>query len=359
MCCVIRRALVGGAIAFVSLAAGSAAAVVPDGPRLAFVRWTERPAKIELISTDPDGLQQQTIAGGGKRARPLPFFLDSPAWSPDGSSIAFAAWPPGELEVGRTKIFVAAVDGSSLREIPGTTGGIGPVFSPDGRTIAFARARELPQKDRDGEREPDPGISTWLADVGGSGSRRLTPWRSGLEIAPSSFSPDGAVLALTRSRGRRQSDVVAMRLDGTGSSVLARKASSAAYSPDGSEIAFLRLRKRTVRRTFAPGRTLTVTETSSDLFVMGSNGSGLRRLTNTPGRFELWPSWDPSGQRLAFVQLRGGSAEILGALGFGDAIVEVNADGTCPRTVMASANLAFYGPTWQPGPGREAGPLVC
>lgn len=41
---------------------------------------------------------------------------------------------------------------------------------------------------------------------------------------------------------------------------------------------------------------------SSDLFTIGADGSGLRRLTNTRCQAEAYPSWDPSGERLAFVR---------------------------------------------------------
>jgi len=48
-----------------------------------------------------------------------------------------------------------------------------------------------------------------------------------------------------------------------------------------------------------------------------------------------------------------------GLFGFGDAVIEMNADGSCPTTILRDRNVAFYGATWQPGPGREAGPIAC
>ncbi len=37
----------------------------------------------------------------------------------------------------------------------------------------------------------------------------------------------------------------------------------------------------------------------------------------------------------------------------------INADGTCLTKVFSDPDLTLYGAAWQPGPGREAGPIVC
>jgi len=49
-----------------------------------------------------------------------------------------------------------------------------------------------------------------------------------------------------------------------------------------------------------------------------------------------------------------------------DCYVEaVNPDGSCPTVIFGSRRAAgaqgpgLYEPSWQPGPGREAGPIVC
>ncbi len=360
MCLVFRRTmLAGGVVGLLALGAASAQAIAPEGARLAFVRFAFKPLALELVTSDSAGLQRQTLAGGSRRVRPLPSPLDAPSWSPDGSLIAFSSLPGGASSKGgqTAKIFVVGADGTGLREVPGTANGIGPVFAPDGHAIAFSRSRQRQRKTRHGgEKTVFASTTTWLADLNGAAPRRLTPWRNRLQIVPMSFSPDGAVLALARSGGRRFPELVAMRLDGGGSVVLARDATDGIYSPNGAEIAFLRIHERSRAHRSRDGRATASVETTTDLFAARSDGSEPRQLTDTPGKNELWPSWDPSGGRLAFARFRGG---FLGLLGFGDSIVEMNADGTCPGTVFASRNLAFYGPAWQPGPGREAGPISC
>jgi hypothetical protein len=46
-------------------------------------------------------------------------------------------------------------------------------------------------------------------------------------------------------------------------------------------------------------------------------------------------------------------------LGLGDAVMEINADGSCATKVLFAPKNAFLSPVWQPGPGREAGPIAC
>ncbi len=331
------------------VAAVQAIAAAPEGPRLALVEFGDKPARLILNSVDPAGGRPLRLAGGGKRVRPLPMIFDAPSWSPDGSAIAFAgiggkvAGSEG-FAIEGTQIYVVSADGSGLRAVPGTTESLGPVFSPDGRAIAFTRIREKKRKTRQGlPRITYRSYSVWLVDLAGGGSTRLTPWRNGLHMSPTSFSPDGSTLAVSRQKSERAAvEVVLMRLDGGGSTVIARHATDGVYSPDGTKLAFL--------GTDGNGH--------SDLFSIDTDGTDRRRLTRTPRGLEIWPSWDPSGRRLIVTRLPGGTEREL-LFGLGSAVVEMNADGSCPKTVLRDRDVGFYGATWQPGLGREAGPLTC
>jgi Tol biopolymer transport system component len=343
----IRRALCL-TVVLALCAAVHAMAAAPEGPRLALVEFGSKPDRLVLNSIDANGAQTLRIAGGGRRTRPLPLFQDRPSWSGDGSSIAFTGIG-GKVEGTKafalegTQLYVVGADGAGLRPVLGTTEGNAPVLSPDGQTIAFTRVREKKRKTRGGlTKLLYRSWSVWLAGVNGTGSTRLTPWRNGLLMSASSFSPDGSTLVVSRQRHERAApEVVAVRLDGGASTVIVRHATHGVYSPDGSRLAFLRVSPKG----------------SSDLFTSNADGSHSRRLTRTPRGLELWPSWDPSGRRLVVTRVN--TETERGSFGFGDAVIEMNADGSCPRTILRNRNVAFYGATWQPGVGREAGPIAC
>jgi Tol biopolymer transport system component len=283
----------------------------------------------------------------------MPF--GGPHWSADGSLLVFAG------SSGKTRqIYVVDADGGGLRPIPGTTNGTEPVLSPDGHTVAFTRTRFRSHIDIE-----DPlhtrfysSATTWIGDLDGGRPRRLTVWGNGLESSAGSFSPDGGVLALTVRDNRLEGPrVVLAPLDGRPSVELLQLAAEPSFSPDGSRVAFVGYGDRDIvhaeeNHDYAAG----------EIYTVGADGKGLKRLTHSKGVLESAPSWDPSGQRLAFVKARGSTgfvADLDRLFPFGNAIAEVNADGSCPTEILSLRRVALYGAAWQPGPGREAGPISC
>jgi Tol biopolymer transport system component len=358
----IRRASILAA-AMLLAAAGAASAAAPDGPRLAVAELSGKPARLEVKSVEENGGGALVLAGGRRHARPLPLPFEALSWSPDGGNLAFAGVGgkvagSKDFILDESQVFLVGADGSDLRAVPGTLEGRRPVFSPDGTKIAFTRSKERKHEDSHGvEHVRYRSHSVWIEDLTTGVVTQLTPWRNGLTIAADSFSPDGAALAATRRRGPKAgSELVALGLDGGGSRVIARNGADGVYSPDGSRIAFLRVHIST-HTTGRQGKSATAgIEETSDLFLARADGSDPRRLTKTRGT-EIWPSWDPSGHRLVVTRLTGGTE--AGFLGFGDSVVEMNADGSCPTTVLTGKRVAFYGATWQPGPGRGADRISC
>jgi hypothetical protein len=43
----------------------------------------------------------------------------------------------------------------------------------------------------------------------------------------------------------------------------------------------------------------------------------------------------------------------------GDKVMVVNADGSCLTRILTDPEKILYGSAWQPGVGREAGPISC
>jgi Tol biopolymer transport system component len=327
---------------------GSAAAEVPAGPRLTFLVGGRE--KLALVSSDPTGGDRRLIAGGGKNAPISLNPLGIPSWSGDGSRVAFVAdWKGG------TGIDVASADGSEVVEVPGTRNATYPVFSPDGQLLAFARERWETRKSPDGHGRERRflGTSVWLANLAGGKPRQLTPWRNHLNETPSSFSPDASTLAISKEEGKkgRRRSAVAPNLSTGGTVLLAANAAEPVYSPDGTRLALITMGKtKTYEWRHAP-----YTVPSTDLAVANPDGSGLTKLTSAR-TLELLPSWDPSGTRIAYNQFDQRALQLFNG---GDAIMEINADGTCRTRVLSIPNVALLGAAWQPGPGREAGPIAC
>jgi Tol biopolymer transport system component len=340
------------ALILTALVSSSAfASVEPDGPRLAVVENTLFPYWFDLTTVNATGAQPLRLAGGGPKKRPLPEEFTLPSWSPDGSKVVFVALS-GNLDQGprAVRLYVSSSDGSVLRPLKGTRGADEPKFAPDGRTVFFTHYRFRSRVNGRGKKQfVRSGASIWAVDVFSGSVRRITPERNGVWMYAGSFSPDGENLLATRLPRRGSWSVVKINLASGKTSVFLRRAVDPAYSPDGSKVAFVRWRN--VHRR---GRA----ESRSDLFTVRSDGGGLRRLTSSPGS-DSSQSWDPSGERLAFVRFLPEWAEPE-ELGYGSAVMQVNADRSCLGFVLRpSLEVALFGVAWQPGPDREAGRIDC
>lgn len=313
-----------------------AGAAAPEGPRLAIV--AQEYGK-EVVTIGPRGEEPRQIVnpdhvGPGSE----------PSWSADGSRLAFTAdvYPDDDPVLG-----VVDADGSNLRIYPRIELEMGdPVMAPDGRSAAFARARIL----RIGPRTYSFKTSIWSFDLRKGAMRQLSRWRAEYLI-PNSYSPDGTALAASAFDGRR---FRAVAIDpGSGStSLLARNAAEPVYTPDGSSFAFVR------RKPWDPSGIKEEASSVGEL-RLGRVGApvgsvSLLRMRGLLGH----PSWDPSGRRLSFVHSPTDDPHDRG-LERGNAVMEVNADGTCLRTVFSDPDLTLYGGAWQPGVGRGAGPISC
>jgi len=326
------------AFAVLAVAAAFAGAVSPEGPRLTILaqEYGREVIMIGPLGEDPQQIVDTKDVGPGA----------SPSWSADGSRLAFSAevYPDDDPVLGAVD-----ADGGNLRIYPRTRLELGdPIMAPDGRSAAFARIRVLrygPDK-----RTFSFRISIWSFDLQKRAARPLTRWR-GEYLLPSSYSPDGSTLAATGFDGRRFR-AVAIDLGSGRTSLLARNAADPIYAPDGSSFAFLRW------KPWDPSGIKEEASLVSELRV-GRVGApvGSRSLLRMRG-FLGSPSWDPSGQRLAFVHSR---TDDSGERGFekGDRVMAINADGTCLTKVFSDPDLTLYGATWQPGVGREAGPISC
>lgn len=111
----------------------------PDGSRIAFAVYDENRSTISIWVMNPDGTGRRELIDLGEGRSP-----GGLAWSPDGSRLAFHSVRGS----GQGQVYVVGADGSGLRQLTrspplsaraGLSGGASPTWSPDGSRIAFRR----------------------------------------------------------------------------------------------------------------------------------------------------------------------------------------------------------------------------
>jgi Tol biopolymer transport system component len=184
----------------------------PDGTRIAFT--SKRDGNSDIYVMAADGTSQVRLTNS-------PFDDFHPAWSPDGTKIAFVSTRDANNE-----IYVMNVDGSNPVRITDNPANDGdPAWSPDGTKIAFSSARES-------------GGGIWIMKADGTNPTRVTT--NVRPDAQPAWSPDGKKIAFSRPSGDG-SDIFLVLPDGSGLTQLTDDmtyASDPDWSPDGSKIAF-------------------------------------------------------------------------------------------------------------------------
>ena len=181
----------------------------------------------------------------------------SPAWSPDGSKIAFASNSSGNYD-----IFVMSADGTNRTQLTtSTSSDEHPTWSPDGTKIAFASMRS-------------GNYDIWVMSADGSDQKSLTTGSED-EISPA-WNADCTKIAFASMRSGNY-DIWVMSADGIEKTNLTTDKDAdldPAWSPDGTKIAFSSARRG-----------------SYNIWVMNSDGSSQAILTS--GTNDIEPSWNP------------------------------------------------------------------
>lgn len=243
-----------------------------DGDYAIYEMNADGAAQHRLTDTDPDSSSPAGL-----------FFQVEPAWSPDGTKIAFSSRRGGGFD-----IYVMNAGGTETRRLTTTKEDDShPSWSPTGNRIAFTRDNDI-----------------YLIASDGSSERRISDINA--EESDPAWSPDGQWIAyVRRTPGTPVQEVWIMRPDGSARHALTRQGGRAftpAWSPDSSRIVYSNNAEGDVY----------------ELYAVGADGKGVRSVVPTAGdNFE--PSWSPDGSKIAYqeggaiftVELGGGDVERL------------------------------------------------
>ena len=161
----------------------------PDGSRIAFDSNRDDPNPVDdpkindVFTMEPDGSGVIRLTDGRG-------FHSDPAYSPDGSLIAFAS-DPGRLSEKQGIYLMNAADGSQVRRVtslpPAASLDYAPRFSPDGTQLVFTRDVD--------EAAGDAAI--YVVNLDGSGLRKITS--GGFYPGDADWSPDGTRIVFEAS----------------------------------------------------------------------------------------------------------------------------------------------------------------
>jgi Tol biopolymer transport system component len=258
----LRRLALAVAILLLAGCGGSSRKGPPD---LVFV--STRDGDYALFGVDAAGKHERRLTKDkGDPSTPQGLFYQlEPAWSPDGSRIAFTS-----RRDGREHVYVVTADGKDTRRLTDSTmDDDHPSWSPDGKRIVFARE----------------GALFAIPSAGGT-ARRVG--RGFGEARDPAWSPDGKLIAYDyREPGTPVREVYVMHADGTARRQVTRLGNVSAvpaWSPDGRRLAF---------QSNAQGGHF-------EIYSIGLDGKGLRRITTSPSSDTFEPAWSPDGKLLAF-----------------------------------------------------------
>ena len=256
----------------------------PDGRTVLFTRYGGDPDQAYMVNVDGSNLRKLP-------ACPALCDPEGDAWSPDGRQLAVdRAFPPvftnafGVEEATNISIWIVDADGTNLREVTENKKGSTfedhrPVWSPDGKHLAFARTNW-------GVNPQVTAIFTVAVD--GTDLRRVTPWE--LDANEPDWSPDGKLIAFSSPAAAllpgREQNLFTVLPDGTG---LVQLTAHLEANDDGSQGTF--------DPSWSPdGTRLVFTHIPSfggwaDLYIVNVDGTDLHVLAETPALNESHAVW--------------------------------------------------------------------
>lgn len=245
----------------------------------------------------------------------------APALSPDGGTLAWYARTGMD-----TRIFVKDLRAPTSWPrllMPESRNERGPLWSPDGRSLAFSRGGDL-----------------WIQDLAGGEPRRVIEAAYAGGNGSPVWSPDGTRLAFTTGKsGFGQVGVVEVASGRVTPITLApREHGDVSWSPDGRSLVFVRADSMGM---------------ADELVVAPADGSGGERVLTTGKAIRSSPQFSPDGRWIAYVEMSGTRTADLWKVpaGGGEARQVTNSMGRIdPRRLSVPQEVTYPGPDNLPIP---------